>query len=308
MIVFVSGRPVALFVIGLRAGGDRDVAQQRQQPEQQRVGGQRHHVALDHVAAAGGQDARERVRVEEQRQRRAQRERDVLELVVRREQDRALRPPGGRVGLGELVRRGVEDRRPAAEPRRQVDHGHEDHDVDQDVLDERDQRGRPQPGLVGVDREDHERDEQRQVPGEPRAVQAHRAQHGLEPDELQRDVGHGRHEPGDRHEEGEQRAAVAAAHEVGRGDVAVHPRDRPQPQHRQEHQRIEDHGVGQGEEAHRTRAEQQRGHGDEGVGGVEVAADQEPGDPGAELAPAQPPLVEVLERLGPPPARRPGSP
>src|SRR3712207_8501276 len=52
--------------------------------------------------------------------------------------------------------------------------------------------------------------------------------HGLEADELQRDVRHGRDEPGDGHEEGEQRAAVAAADEVGGRHVAVHPRHRPQ--------------------------------------------------------------------------------
>ena len=53
---------------------------------------------------------------------------------------------------------------------------------------------------------------------------------------------------------------------------------------------------GHGEEADRAGAEQQRRHGDERVRRVEVAADQEPGDPGAEVAAAQAPLVEVLQR------------
>jgi hypothetical protein len=45
----------------------------------------------------------------------------------------------------------------------------------------------------------------------------------------------------------------------------------------------------------------QRRHRDHGVGGIEIAADQKPGDPGAELAPAQSPFVEVLaDRTGPP--------
>jgi hypothetical protein len=49
----------------------------------------------------------------------------------------------------------------------------------------------------------------------------------------------------------------------------------------------------QGEEAVGADRIDQRRHGDDGIGGIEVAADQEPGDPGAEVAAAQTPLIEV---------------
>ena len=64
----------------------------------------------------------------------------------------------------------VEDVAPAAELAGQVDHRDDDDDVDQRVLDERDQRRRPQPAGVGVGREHRERDEQRQVLDEPVAA------------------------------------------------------------------------------------------------------------------------------------------
>ena len=68
-----------------------------------------------------------------------------------------------------------------------------------------------------------ERDEQRQVLGQPvvAATQADHLEHGLDADQLERDVGHRRHEPG--HSDGEAEAAVVvpAADEVGGRDVAV---------------------------------------------------------------------------------------
>ena len=94
------------------------------------------------------------MRVEEQRQRRAQRQRDVLELVVGGEQDQPVGWPVAGLGVAIFASAAVEDRAPAAELRGQVDHRDDDHEVDQDVLDERDQRGRPQAGLVGVDGQD----------------------------------------------------------------------------------------------------------------------------------------------------------
>ena len=260
------------------------------------------HVAPDRAAAGAGEHAGDRVRVEEQRQRRAERERRVLELVVGGEQRRAHGLPGARRGLGELGRAGVEDRAPAAELERQVDDRDEDDQVDQQVLDHRDQRRRAQPRLVGVGGEHDERDEQRRVAPEPRPVEAHRAQHGLEPGELQGDVGHRRDDPGDRDEQGQHRGVVAAADEVGRGHVAVHAGHRPQAQQRQHDQRERDDRVGHGVEAQRAGGEQQRRDRDEGVRGVEVPAEQEPRHPRAELPPAQPPFVEVLDVVGAAPA------
>ena len=55
---------------------------------------------------------------------------------------------------------------PAADLAGQVDDRDDDHEVDQDVLDERDHRRRPQAAGVGVGRQQREGDEQRQVLGE----------------------------------------------------------------------------------------------------------------------------------------------
>src|SRR5690606_300977 len=56
-------------------------------------------------------------------------------------------------------------------------------------------------------------------------------------------------------------------------------------------------------EARRAGRVDRRGHGHERVRGVQVAAEQEPGHPGAERPAAQAPLVEVVRVLGLAPAR-----
>jgi hypothetical protein len=48
--------------------------------------------------------------------------------------------------------------------------------------------------------------------------------------------------------------------------------------------------------------EQQRGHRDEGVGGIEIAAGQKPADDTAETPPAQSPFVELIEIAAPSPS------
>ena len=200
----------------------------------------------------------------------------------------------------EVVADGREDAVPATQLSGQVDDRHEDHDVDQRVLDEGDQRGRAQARGVGVGREHAEGDEQGQVTDQPAALlhaDAHDLEHDLDADELQRDVGHRREDAGEGDREGEAAAVVAPLHEVGRGDVAVAVRDRPEPREEQEDQRVDHDRVGHGEEADRAAGVEQRRDRDEGVGGVEVAADEEPGDEGAEPATAEAPLVEVVQRL-----------
>ena len=64
--------------------------------------------------------------------------------------ERAVRHARRRVLLRERVARLGEDVVEAAQLDRDVDDRHRDDDVDQAVLDEGDQRGRPQPGGVGV--------------------------------------------------------------------------------------------------------------------------------------------------------------
>jgi hypothetical protein len=133
-----------------RRGGQRHVAEQGDQAEHQRVGGQDDHVALDHVAAIGGEHPGGRVRVDEQRQRGPERERGVGPLSGRRRDQRAERLAGLRVDSPQVRRRGLEDVPPAAQPGRDVEDRDDDRQVDQRVLDERDQGWGAQPGQVGA--------------------------------------------------------------------------------------------------------------------------------------------------------------
>ena len=67
------------------------------------------------------------------------------------------------------------------------------------------------------------------------------------------------------------------------------------PRKHQEQDRVDHDRVGHGEERDGAGAEGERRHRDEGVGGVEIAADQEPGDDGAEPPAAKPPFVQQVE-------------
>src|SRR5579859_964898 len=168
-------------------------------------------------------------------------------------------------------------------------------EVDQDVLDDGDRGRRPEPARIGESREDDERNDQRQITGIARAGNAQASDHDLQPDELQRNVWQRRDDAGDRHCEREPTVAEASADEVGCGDVVVAMADVPEPREGQEKDRIGDDGVGDGEKRDRARAEGQRRNGDESVGGVKVAADQEPGDEGAEATSAKAPFVQLIK-------------
>jgi hypothetical protein len=134
----------------------------------------------------------------------------------------------------------------------------------------------------------------------PVAADPHRAEDDLQPHELQRDVGHRGQQAREGHGGGHRARAEAPAHEVGRRDVAAPVRDDPQARHREEDQRVDDDRVGQREEALGADAEDQGRHRDEGVRGVEVAAEQEPGDHRAEAPAAEAPFVERAEVAAPP--------
>jgi len=92
-----------------------------------------------------------------------------------------------------------------------------------------------------------------------------------------------------------QRLPKAAANEVAGRDVAVLVTHVPDPREGQKQDRVDHDRVGHREEGNRARAESERGNRDEGVGGVEITADQEPGDDGAEAPTAEPPLVQLVE-------------
>jgi hypothetical protein len=111
---------------------------------------------------------------------------------------------------------------------------------------------------------------------------------------LQRDIGHGRDHAGDRDSQLQPARIVGAMHHIGRGDVAIGVRNLPQHRHHCKYEGIDDDGVGQREEAIGANRIDQRRHRNYSIGGVEIAADQEPGDPGAELTAAQSPFVEVF--------------
>jgi hypothetical protein len=236
------------------------------------------------------------VRVEEQRQRRAEGKRRVAERGRIAEHD----PVVGHVGrAGELLLGGAEDGVEAAELDRDRDDRDDHHDVDQRVLDERDQGRSSQARLVRVGREHREREDDRQVTRQP-----DRLDHRLDAHELQGDVGHRRDDAGERDRERERRRPMARANEVGRRGHPVPVGDRPDADGGEQNQRVDDDRVGNREEADRAEAEDERRNRDEGVGGVDVAAEQEPRDPAAELAPAETPLVDILERSRAAPAHR----
>ena len=206
----------------------------------------------------------------------------------------ARRRVGGR---RHLLLGGVEHVAPAADLGGKVDDRDDDDEVDEDVLDERDDRRSAQPRGVGVEREDEERDEERQVLGDPvvAAADAGDLEDGLDADELQGDVGHRREEAGDGDREGQDPGPGTALDEVGRRHVAVAVRDRPEARHEDEDDGVEDDRVRDGEEAvDGPEGPHRGGHRDERVGRVEVAAEQEPRDPRAEGAAAEAPLLEAL--------------
>ena len=289
-----------------RAGLDRDVAEQRQQAQQQGVRRQDRGVPSPGAAVLGAQGGGDAVRVHEQRQRRAQGERRVRPVLQRAGNEGS--GGHGRVGRrrrGHLDLGRIEDPGPAAELQRQVDDGHRDHDVDQGVLDERDHGRRPQTGRVGVRGQHGEGDQQREVLGQ-QAVPAEtdHLEHGLDADQLQRDVGHRGEDPGDGHGQAQAAGAVPALDDVRGGDVAVTVGHRPHPAEEEEDDRVEHDRVGHGEEAgHRAGRPHGRRHRNEGVRGVEVATEQEPGGDGAEALTAQTPFVQGVQVLRAPPLR-----
>ena len=93
--------------------GDRHVAEQRDQREQDRIEREERHVALDYGAPLGRQRPGDGVRVEEQRDGRAKGEGGEVELGVagglRGRDKRAERLLGRRIDRGEMGLRGPED-------------------------------------------------------------------------------------------------------------------------------------------------------------------------------------------------------
>ena len=265
---------------------DRHVAEQRHEAEQERPRGQQRHVAAHDVLGAGAEDRRERVRVQEQRHRRAECERGVRHLGV----GCARNERTGLVALGERLRGGAEDVVPATELRRDVDDRHDHGGVDQRVLYDRDHRRSTQAARIRVGGQDRKGDDQR-----PLALDAQALEHHLDPHQLKRDVGHRGQQAGERNRGGEPAARVAPLDEVGGGHVAVLRGHGPEARHDEEGQREDQDRVRQREEPAGTDGPYQSRHRDEGVGREQVAAQQEPRDHRAEAPAAEAPFVQQCE-------------
>jgi hypothetical protein len=120
------------------AGGDSEEADQRQEAEHERIARQHRRVAADGMPAARAQNAGERMRIEKERQRRAERERGVDAV--------GAGGVGPRRRQQELLRRhGSKDLAEAAQRERDDDDGGGRGDVDQNVLDDGDRGWRAQP-------------------------------------------------------------------------------------------------------------------------------------------------------------------
>ena len=265
------------------------VAEQRDQPEQQGIGRQQDRILADGVGGFRGEHAGQRVRIHEGGERRAERQRRVWQQQSR------LQDQAGGAALGdESVIGGGKHRAITAELVGHHDDRDQHHDVDHDVLDESNQCRRTQARAVGIEREDDEGRDDRPFAGQP-----HGLDHHAHADQLQRDIGHGRDQTGQRDRQLQSARIVGAVHDIGRGNITILVRDLPQDRHHREHEGIDDDGVGQRKEAVGADRIDQCRHGDHGIGGIKIATDQKPGDPGAELPAAQSPFVEMfVDRAG----------
>ncbi len=150
-------------VFGGDAGGEGDVAEQRDEAEQKAVGGKQRGVAADDVGALCAEDRGRGVGVEHQRDGGADGERGVAEVLRGLEEDGGAGCAGGERLVG-----GGEDVGVAAELVGKDDERGDDHEVEHDVLDDGDDGGGAQAARVGVGGEDDEGGGER-----PLAVDAH---------------------------------------------------------------------------------------------------------------------------------------
>jgi hypothetical protein len=117
----------------------------------------------------------------------------------------------------------------------------------------------------------------------------------LQPHQLQRHVGHGGQNAGQRDRQFQPAIAEPRGHHVGGRDLAAGEGIAPEPRVGGEQQHEGQHGVGHREKPDGAGGEHQGRDREEGVRGGEIAAEQEPGDDRAEAPPAQAPLVQQVE-------------
>ena len=109
-----------------------------------------------------------------------------------------------------------EDMSIPAQARGDNQHRRQHHDVEHHVFHDGDQRRRPQAARVGVSRKNDESRNQRPLP-----ANTQRGNDLAHPNQLQRDVGHGGENAGNRYSDRKPAALVAAAHIIGQGYVSV---------------------------------------------------------------------------------------
>ena len=179
------------------------------------------------------------------------------------------------------------------------EHRRQHHDVKHHVFHNGDKRRRAQAAGVGVGGENDKGRNQRPLP-----AYAQGGNHLAHANQLQRDVRHGGKNAGNGHRDRKPTALITPAHVVSQGDVTVAVAYAPERGQHQHHDGIAHDAVRNGEEADGAGAEERGGNCNDGVRRVEVAANQEPGDQGAEAAPRQPPLIQIAQ-LRPSPAYGP---
>ncbi len=166
------------------------------------------------MTAAGAQDTGERVGIEEQRKRRAQRQGRVGAIGARRMQSRRRQQKLLRGNRGKNLME-------TAQLDRDDDDCGQRRDINQDVLDDGDRRRCAKSARIGEGGQHDEGNEQRQISDPSSARDAERADHHLDADELQGDVRHGRYDSGDGHRERQPAISEPAAYEIAGGDVAA---------------------------------------------------------------------------------------
>ena len=103
-----------------------------------------------------------------------------------------------------------------AQPRGDDEHRRQHHDVEHHIFHDRNQCRRAQAARISVGGENHKGGNQR-----PLATDAQGGNDLAHPDQLQRDVGHGSQNSGNRDGDRKPAALVPAAHIISQGNVSV---------------------------------------------------------------------------------------
>jgi len=117
----------------------------------------------------------------------------------------------------------------------------------------------------------------------------------LQTDKLKRDIRQAGDNAGNGDGQRQSVTAETAAHKISRRNIAFGMGDRPKPRKHRKQDRIDQHHSQNGEKARRAGPEHQGRDGHESIGGVHVAAQNEPGDDGSEAPTAQAPFVQLFE-------------